>query len=964
MSMIGLLGLLVAFAGCVISVLCLGVAHILCKKRSFERSETFAWGGRVAAVLVAAALTVCCAVLVWCFFSGDNTIQYVLDNRSTSTAPEAWLYKLAGLWAGRQGSLLFWAWLIAVFNAVLVFATRKNIRPLDNGALAISSLVLTAFVSVLLFSEGNMPFIATDARYFTGDGTLSAMASARSMNALLEHWAMAIHPPTLFIGYAGLTIPFAYAISALIVNDDSTEWVNRSTPYLMFSWLLLGVGIGLGAVWAYVVLGWGGYWGWDPVENASLLPWLVGVALIHSFTVYRQRGAFKRWSVFCACLTFCFVVLGTFITRSGLVQSVHAFEGDPVSLVMFGALIICSLLAGIVGLIVRRKSFGATDAADDDIESMMSKEAAYYVNNLIMIVFAVLLAYMTVSSALPSWLPFGGQSLSAGTYNAIARPLGIAYLTVLAICPLLGWRRTDKKAFWRSARVPALCALVLFIVLMIYFVTYLLPSYQAMIDMGGTQASGLLEQGNPIYYNGLAVVGFAVASLLFFNALFMAVRSLKRVDGAKLRRRLSLFGGSVAHAAMGIILVGLIGSSMYVTEITGYLPYDEESDSVSETFDIQDFQLTYTGNSIDELGNGNVRYALTFDVTKDGQFVGTVNPAVQLVSATQQQKLEASVIGFPLEDLFVVYRGVNDEGDFSMDVRVNPLISFVWVGFALLMVGCLIPLFAKRAERRRGGPAVGDVPVAELAEAEPKERGKASRDVAARKGIIEETVDAEVSLVEDAEGDAAADADDHASAHARYAVAAHGGHDNARGHRCEGRARARPRGHRAHLAQPDALSRSHRRGEPPSVREALRRGRPRAPRDRASRCRGAQAPSTRSGAHVLARHDPARLHCPGARERPVGGAARRALLGARPPCHAHLRRADRLGARGSHVRHGEPRFGQGPGPREPRARARSRPRRPLRREGPNEPRRVRRPVPHDGRDGGELDGTRIGIPRG
>ena len=271
MSMIGLLGLLVAFAGCVISVLCLGVAHILYKKRSFERLETFASGGRVvgSSYWPRRAL-VCCAVLVWCFFSGDNTIQYVLDNRSfhPSTAPEAWLYKLAGLWAGRQGSLLFWAWLIAVFNAVLVFATRKNARPLDNGALAISSLVLTAFVSVLLFSEGNMPFIVTDSRYFTGDGTLSAMASARSMNALLEHWAMAIHPPTLFIGYAGLTIPFAYAIAALIVNDDSTEWVNRSTPYLMFSWLLLGIGIGLGAVWAYVVLGWGGYWGWDPVENA------------------------------------------------------------------------------------------------------------------------------------------------------------------------------------------------------------------------------------------------------------------------------------------------------------------------------------------------------------------------------------------------------------------------------------------------------------------------------------------------------------------------------------------------------------------------------------------------------------------------------------------------------------------------------------------------------------------------
>lgn len=753
MSMIGLLGLLVAFAGCVISVLCLGVAHILYKKRSFERSETFAWGGRVASALSAAALTVCCAVLVWCFFSGDNTIQYVLDNRSTSVAPEAWLYKLAGLWAGRQGSLLFWAWLIAVFNAVLVFATRKDVRPLDNGALAISTLVLTAFVSVLLFSEGNMPFIVTDARYFGDDGTLSVMASTRSMNALLEHWAMAIHPPTLFIGYAGLTIPFAYAIAALVVNDDSAVWVNRATPYLMFSWLLLGIGIGLGAVWAYVVLGWGGYWGWDPVENASLLPWLVGVALIHSFTVYRQRGAFKRWSVFCACLTFTFVILGTFITRSGLVQSVHAFEGDPVSLVLFGALIICSLLAGVVGLIVRRKSFGAADAADDDIESMMSKEAAYYVNNLIMIVFAVLLAYMTVSSALPSWLPFGGQSLSAGTYNAIARPLGIAYLAVLAVCPLLGWRRTDKRAFWRAARVPGLCALVLFIVLMIYFATYLLPSYNAMIAMGGSTAEGLLEQGAPIYYNGLTVVGFAVASLLFFNALFMAVRSLKRVTGSSLRRRLALFGGSVAHAAMGIILVGLIGSSMYVTEITGYLPYDEETGGTTESFTIQDFELVYKDNAINELGNGNVRYSLTFDVFRDGQFVGEVNPAVQVVGTTQQQKLEANVIGFPLEDLFVVYRGVNEEGAFSMDVRVNPLISLVWVGFGLLMVGCLIPLFSKRAERREGD-AAADEPVRVLA---ADERPKAASE---HPGMVEAAVAEEVALVEDAEGDAAANAAD------------------------------------------------------------------------------------------------------------------------------------------------------------------------------------------------------------
>ena len=192
----------------------------------------------------------------------------------------------------------------------------------------------------------------------------------------------------------------------------------RSQRYTLFSWVLPGRGHRLGAIWAYVVLGWGGYWGWDPVENASLLSWIVGVALIHSFTVYRQRGAFKRWSVMCACLTFAFVIVGTFISRSGLVQSVHAFEGDPVSLALFGALIGASILAGIVGLIVRWKSFGPASSGADDVENMLSKDAAYYFNNVIMVVFAVLLTYLTVSSALPAFLPFGGQTVSAGTYNA------------------------------------------------------------------------------------------------------------------------------------------------------------------------------------------------------------------------------------------------------------------------------------------------------------------------------------------------------------------------------------------------------------------------------------------------------------------------------------------------------------------------------------------------------------------
>ncbi len=771
MSTIGLIALLVAFAACIISLICLGIAHVAHGRlrslsagsveaiKASESSASWAWGGRLAVIVGAAALTVCCGILVWCFFAGDVSLDYVVRNRSDATGSLAWLFQLAGLWAGRAGSLLFWAWLISVFAVVVVACTQKRSLPLDNGAIVIIQLVLTAFVGVLLFSPDNMPFTLLDAAYFNDDGTLKASASMLGMNTLLEHWAMAIHPPTLFIGYAGMTVPFAYAISALIVNDDSAVWVERATPYLMFSWLLLGIGIGLGAVWAYVVLGWGGYWGWDPVENASLLPWLVGVALIHSFTIYRQRGAFKRWSVMCACIAFSFVILGTFITRSGIVQSVHAFEGDSVSLVLFLVLIVASIAAGAIGLLVRRKSFGAQSRAkeqavavgassakeqaagakehatehakeqtaagaiepnSEDIDSLASREAAYYVNNLIMIVLAVLLAYMTLSSALPEWMPFGGQVLSAGTYNAVARPLGIVYCALIAVCPMLGWRRTNGKDFWKRAMVPGICSIVLFVLLMAYWATSLLPTYNATLASGGTGAEGLLEQGPSWYYNGLAVVGFAVASLLFFNAIFMVGRTLSTIiikkrakKGASIdnsaqdsadnpvkasaRAHFSRLGGGLSHAAMGMILVGLIGSSMYVTEVSAYLPWDEETDTSSETIKIEDFELTYKGNTIEESSNGDdVLYTLYFDVARDGNYIGDVAPAVQTVASTQQQKLVASVVSFPLEDLFVVYRGANTEGDFSMDVRVNPLIGFVWAGFAWLMVGAVIALFAKR----------------------------------------------------------------------------------------------------------------------------------------------------------------------------------------------------------------------------------------------------------------------------
>ncbi len=694
LSLIGLVGLLLAFFACALCVISLCFGLRMGKAGNSDSAEALDWAGRVASVVCFAGLTVSCAVLVFAFMTGDCTIQYVLDNRSDNSSELGWMFRLSGLWSGREGSLLFWTWLIGLFAVLVSCKEKANPKKLDNVALLVMAFVLALFVGVLLFSEDNMPFTATDEKYFDyATMKITSAGSVLGMNSLLEHWAMAVHPPTLFVGYAGLTVPFAYAIAALVCNDSSDQWVRRCSPYVQFAWLFLTVGIGLGAIWAYVCLGWGGYWGWDPVENASLLPWLMCIALVHSFAVYRQRGMFKGWAIMCAALTFCFVIVGTFISRSGLVQSVHAFEGDTVSLVFFLALMVLSVVSAAVGLVVRRKDFAPDN--NGEAESMFTKDVAFYVNCVFVLLASCLLCYMTVSSALPAFLPFGGQSVSTGTFNAIARPLGIAYLLLIAVGPMLGWVKTDKKELLRAMRLPAIVAAVIFLLLMLYFAQVLLPAYEATIAAGGSSAEELLGMGPSWYYNGLAVVGFAVASALMANALCMAARCVKgRV------KTLAPIGGFLCHAAMGLMLVGLIGSSMYVIESTGYLEYDSSTDSANGTFEVGGYELVYQSQSVTEQDNSDVLYQVDFDVMRDGGLVGTASPSVQLVASTQQQKLNASVLGFPTEDLFVVYKGVNAKtGYLSLDVRVNPLIGVVWAGFALLCCGMALA-FAGELKRK------------------------------------------------------------------------------------------------------------------------------------------------------------------------------------------------------------------------------------------------------------------------
>ena len=647
-----------------------------------------------------ALLTACVAIILFAMLTEDYTLAYVVSNYPATDSPLQPLYRVSAVWAGRQGSLLLWTWLISAFAAAQAHRRRHAKDDLTVVALGVSQVVVALFAGALVFSASNNPFMPTAAQYLTADGGL--VSKIGGMNPLLMHWAMILHPPATFIGYAAMTLPFAYAMASLITGDLSARWVELCDRLAVFGFIFLSIGMGLGAVWAYVVLGWGGFWAWDAVENASLMSWLTCVAMIHSFTMYRKHGIFKRWSMFTATITFIFVVLGTFITRSGLVQSVHAFAEDPVSTYFFLAIMVASGLAFLLGLLYRHGEIGEDD---DQIESMLSKNGSYYLTNIIMVVAGVLVAYLTVSSALPGWMPLGGSVVAAGAYNAVARPVAVVVVLLMAVCPLLGWRKTEGPAFWGHMRRPLVVAALIFAMELAYFAIKLVPTYYGIMADGGAAATALAEQGPALYHFALTVAAFASAALLLGTSEYLLARGvrarIKNKGESAPRALVNLFrrspaqaGGYLCHLGVAIAVIGLVGSMMYVREVTVSLP-----DKVGESAQVGDYVLTLTGSERYADGQDGEAMRVELDVTRAGEdgVLGHVSPSMKVAAATSQTTLDAAVMTFPSEDLFVAFQGMNADGTLSINVKVNPLILFTWAGGAISTLGIVLAFAPRRA---------------------------------------------------------------------------------------------------------------------------------------------------------------------------------------------------------------------------------------------------------------------------
>ena len=619
-------------------------------RKDFQRNGYYAVYGFFLSTVIASA------VLLQAFLKGDFSFGYVAENSDTTLST---FYRIAGFWAGQSGSFLLWLLLLAIVVIILAVVDLNRLERLTGGAVAVLCVISAVFAALMVFDTGSNPFVKA------GPDSM-----AFGLNPLLLHPAMVLHPPSLFIGYVGLAVPFAFAISTLLLGRGDKLWVQRAQKWAVFGWLFLSLGIGLGAWWAYVVLSFGGYWGWDPVENTSLVPWLTATALLHSFTLYKARGLFKHWALGLAAATFCFTILATWTTRTGLISSVHAFGKNPVLIVILSTFLVAAAVVSAVLIIWRWRTF----ESHDEVESWLSRDFMYYVTNLLLTLFAVAVAFGTV--AVPLLL---SRTVGPSTYDLVARPLGVVVLAMMAVCPLLAWRKTDGAQLRKTLILPTVTMLV---------------SVPLWLYLG--------FQGNVWGFIGFLVCGFAFGGVIQF-----VLRSARRAAGPDGSLRSGLgraFTGSrtrtaafIVHLGMVLVVAGLLGSTVYKVEHSTIIKVKPGA-----TASLEGYTLTYRGMSEGTGAQNSTTSIASFDVTHDGVALGVLKPHTDLYPVSGAA-VRAVILGRPFEDLFVVADDAFDRSSKTIALRmiVFPLIRWVWIGSILLVAGGAVSLWPGRRKQEQ-----------------------------------------------------------------------------------------------------------------------------------------------------------------------------------------------------------------------------------------------------------------------
>ncbi|MDP2917148.1 MAG: heme lyase CcmF/NrfE family subunit [Dehalococcoidia bacterium] len=600
-------------------------------------------------------ISLAAGALYYSLITNDFQNEYVASYTSRDLSL---VYRLSAFWAGNDGSLLFWGWLLSILAVIMVLQKRDIGRELVPYSAGVVMCTLAFFLIISLFIANpfqRLSFVPPD-----GQG----------LNPLLENEGMFFHPPLLLAGYVGFTIPFAFAMSALLTRRLGDEWLVVIRRWTLIAWLLLAVGNLFGAWWAYVELGWGGYWAWDPVENASFLPWLVGTAFLHSIMMQRRRGILKIWNMVLIIITFNLAILGTFLVRSSVLASVHTFAESPALGVAFLAFIGISLF-GSVALLYYRSDELHSEA---EMESMVSRESTFLLNNLLLVgaAFSILLGtfFPIISEAVR------GVKTSVGPpfFNQVNGPIFLAIILLSGICTLIGWKRASVKNLVRNFLWPTVAAVILAIILVVLGIN-----------------------------NVAAIVGFVVCAFVLFTILSEGIRGTIARRRMRPQNYLSAFaglilanrpryGGYMVHIGVLLFAMGVIGSSVFNIEA-------EASIKPGESMSIGRYVLTYEKMDNFET-QSKTTVSATLSVSNSGERLGRLVAEKYFHRNHQNPVTEVAIKSTLIEDLYVILVGWDQDGTTAFKVLINPLVSWLWIGGVVLVVGALVAFWPERRRRQ------------------------------------------------------------------------------------------------------------------------------------------------------------------------------------------------------------------------------------------------------------------------